>query len=183
LPAWGSFEGWSDLVRSACVWVGLRDPEEASVRLREQADVAAESMAALLVAWQEMDPKQQGKTAAEVIKVLESEPPSPAPAWLPGLREAVVDLIGKLDARALGTMLRSYRRRIFAGRYIDDAGKKHGAARWVCFPASAFSNGVKDTPQTPHTPPAGHAGGESGESGESVSPQAKTDETWEEGEV
>ncbi len=28
LPAWGSYEGWSDLVRSTVVWLGLPDPAE-----------------------------------------------------------------------------------------------------------------------------------------------------------
>src|SRR5207249_851796 len=39
LPAWGSFEGWSALVRSAVVWVGLPDPGQTRLLLQAQADV------------------------------------------------------------------------------------------------------------------------------------------------
>src|SRR5262249_21875370 len=42
LPAWGSFEGWSGVVRSAVVWVGLPDPGETRLILQAQSDVAAE---------------------------------------------------------------------------------------------------------------------------------------------
>jgi hypothetical protein len=42
LPAWGSFEGWSGLVRSAVVWIGLPDPGRTRLLLQDQADSPAE---------------------------------------------------------------------------------------------------------------------------------------------
>jgi hypothetical protein len=45
LPAWGSFEGWSALVRSAVVWVGMPDPGQTRVVLQETADTPAQYMA------------------------------------------------------------------------------------------------------------------------------------------
>src|SRR5207253_2424876 len=67
LPAWGSFEGWSALVRYAVVWIGLPDPGETRLLLQAQADVAAESMAVILTCWERLDPDRRGLTAAEVI--------------------------------------------------------------------------------------------------------------------
>jgi hypothetical protein len=154
LPAWGSYEGWSRLVRGAVVWAGLPDPGETRLVLQDSSDVTAESMGVLLSAWERMDPERNGLTSAEVIERLKS-PPAPAPDWYADLRDAVEALVGRLDARALGTRLRSYRRRVFAGRFLDQAGREHRAARWVVYPADAFGARGKHTPHTRHTPPPG----------------------------
>lgn len=135
LPAWGSFEGWSALVRSAVVWVGLPDPAETRLLLQEHADVAAESMAGLLAGLEHIDPKRQGVTAAEIVQRLHDA----ATGEHADLRDAVEGLIGKLDARLLGNKLRTYRRRIFRGRFIDQAGTYRRSARWAVFAASEFS--------------------------------------------
>jgi hypothetical protein len=173
LTAWGSYEGWSKLVRSAVVWVGMPDPGETRLLLQQTADVTAESMAALLAAWEQMDPDRRGLTAAEVIDRLRT-PQLQAPDWLADLRYAVESLVGRLDARALGNRLRCFRRRIFAGRFLDQLGQAHRAARWVVRPAVSFRPGAAETPQTRQTHPADGGGasvpGECGESGECFSP-------------
>jgi hypothetical protein len=161
LPAWGSFEGWSALVRSAVVWAGLPDPGETRLLLQEQADVAAESMSTLLACLEQIDPQRCGLTAAAIIENARN-PPISGPDCYGDLRDALEALLGKLDARALGNRLRSYRRRIFQGRFIDQAGTQQRAARWAVFPASDFR------------PRA--AKSESGESGESFSPGARAGE-------
>jgi hypothetical protein len=38
LPPWGSFEGWSALVRSAVVWAGLPDPGDTRQEMRQCSD-------------------------------------------------------------------------------------------------------------------------------------------------
>jgi hypothetical protein len=174
LPAWGSFEGWSGLVRSAVVWAGMPDPGETRLFLQEQADVAAESMGVLLQCWEQIDPDRRGLTAAEVIQMCK-EPPIGLAGMSIELRDALEALLGKLDARALGTRLRSYRRRIFQGRFIDQAGKEHKAARWAVYPSNQFRKQAEDTPHTPHTPPAA---GECGECGECVSDQPGTEKEF-----
>jgi hypothetical protein len=63
----------------------------------------------------------------------------------------------------LGNRLRSYRRRVFQGRFIDKVGKEHQAVRWAVFPADQFWDRREYTPRTPHNP---LTSGESWESGE-----------------
>src|SRR5262249_41226670 len=70
LPAWGSFEGWSALVRSAVAWVGLPDPGQTRLLLQERSDAVRDSMGVLLTCWEHMDPNRHGLTAAEVIQQL-----------------------------------------------------------------------------------------------------------------
>jgi hypothetical protein len=168
LHAWGSFEGWSGLPRSAVVWVGMPDPGETRLLLQEQSDVVAESMGALLQCWEQMDLDRRGLTAAEVIQTCK-DPPLGLTGLTTDLRDTLESLLGKLDARSLGIKLRSYRRRVFHGRFIDQVGKEHSAARWAVYPAAQFHQRPGNTPHTPHTPPCG---GEYGEYGECVSAAA-----------
>jgi hypothetical protein len=180
LPAWGSYEGWSALVRSAVVWVGLPDPGGTRLLLQAQADVAAESMSILLACWERLDPDRRGLTAAEVIHQLYKQPPANPPDFHADLRDALEALLGKPDARGLGNRLRSYRRRIFDGRFIDQAGTEKRAARWAAFPAAAFRRRPEKTHETHQTHPAG---GECGECGESFSGEAASSRRDDDSEV
>jgi hypothetical protein len=162
LPAWGSFEGWSGLVRSAIAWIDMPDPGETRLLLQEHADLGAESMSIILASWEKLDPLRRGLTTADVVQKVKDTSVNP-PDYVVNLRDALEAFLGKLDSRLLGNKLRSYRRRIFAGRYIDKAGTEHSAARWAVFPATEFRRGGKHTPHTPQTP----SDGERGESGES----------------
>ena len=152
LPAWGSFEGWSTMVRSAVVWVGLPDPGETRLLLQEQADVAAESMGVILACWEGLDPERRGLTAAEVIHHLYKEPLLTSTEVHADLRDALEALLAKPDSRSLGNRLRSYRRRVFQGRFIDHVSKEHHAVRWAVYPASQFRDRGKTLPRLPTLP-------------------------------
>jgi hypothetical protein len=154
LPAWGSYEGWSALVRSAVVWVGLPDPAETRLLLQKQADVTAESMGQLLLAWEKLDPDRRGLTAAAVIDLLYKNTPASPPDYHADLKATLEFLLGKPDARGLGNQLRSYRRRVFRDRFFDQAGIEHQAARWAVYPAAAFHDRPKleDSPDSPDSP-------------------------------
>jgi hypothetical protein len=141
LPAWGSFEGWSDLVRSAVVWVGLADPGKARLQLQSQADVEAESMGALLACLEKLDPERKGLTTAEIVLRAFPKDQSALPADLVELRAAIEALVGRGDAQRLGYKLRAFRRRVLHGRFLDRAGAEHQAVRWAVYPASAFRGG------------------------------------------
>lgn len=105
-------------------------------------------MGILLGCWEQMDPGQHGLTAAEIIQSCK-EPPDGSVGLYSDLRDALEGLLGKLEARALGTKLRSYHRRVFQGRFIDQVGKEHKSARWVVYTADQF----RRRPNTPPTPP------------------------------
>lgn len=48
LPSWGSYEGWSAIVRQAIVWAGLRDPGETRASLRDATDTGTDQLAELI---------------------------------------------------------------------------------------------------------------------------------------
>ncbi len=169
LRAWGSFEGWSALVRSAVVWVGLPDPGLTRMLLQERSDTVGECMQGILLGWEQMDPEKRGLTAAEVLQQLyprQTRDAHTPPPWHADFRAALESLLGKPDTRALGTKLRSYRRRLFGGRYIDRLGTEHQAVKWVVRRKTEFR---------PTTSPTG----ECGECGECPPPhgQQKRDDT------
>jgi hypothetical protein len=164
MPAWGSFEGWSQLVRGAVVWVELPDPAETRLLLQDRADVVAEGMGVLLAAWEQLDPERRGLTGAEVIHRVFKAPPDPLPDYYADLRDSIEAMLGRPDARGLGYKLRQFRRRVFRGRFLDTAGKQHQAVRWIVRRADEFADRPKHPPHPPHAPPAG----EDGEDGEDV---------------
>src|SRR5262249_35611496 len=68
LRPWGSYEGWSSLVRAAVVWSGLPDPYAArEVYSREDAETNL--LRSFLAGWQEVD-QGQGMTVAEALEYL-----------------------------------------------------------------------------------------------------------------
>src|SRR5262249_51169876 len=89
LTPWGSFDGWSNLVRSAVVWSGLPDPGKTRIVLQQHADTSAESMALLLDCWAQMDARQRGLTAAEVIRRLYKDPSDDPPVYCATMRAAI----------------------------------------------------------------------------------------------
>jgi hypothetical protein len=51
LKAFGSFEGWDEVVRGACIWSGLGDPLACRERIRDEADDDRARIQALLTSW------------------------------------------------------------------------------------------------------------------------------------
>jgi hypothetical protein len=128
LKPWGSFEGWSDLIRGTVVWCGLPDPGECRESLLA-SDVDSSLLLNLLRGWKEVDPNGVGMSASEAIERMDMELNDKAL-----LRRAVCELCqipyGKLpSARTLGNKLRKYKGRIagkmkFCNRILD------GITRW-----------------------------------------------------
>jgi hypothetical protein len=167
LTAWGSYAGWSDLVRSAVVWAGLADPGETRVTIAD-GDPTAEALGVLLTAWRQADPDRRGLTAGDFLKRVQ-EPTESCPEWAADARAALDVLLDRLDARALGTRLRTYRRRVVGGLFFDRAGERQHAVRWAVYPAHEFRTRPGHTHDTHHTPTPPGRPGECGESGECVS--------------
>jgi hypothetical protein len=139
LTPWGSFEQWSDLVRNCIVWNDMPDPGETRRELREHADTEVQNMTVLLRCWQQMDADHRGMTTSEALKQLEKDIAEfTPPPYAPEMKAAVEELVGKLDAKALGQKMASYRLRVLGDLFLDQRGKKRGVKRWVVRPAHDF---------------------------------------------
>ena len=141
---WGSFEGWSSLVRNSIIWAGMADPRGAeatkssSMASDEQSDL--ETLGKMLNGWEELDPGNEGMTTSQVIEELQEGSGNSAGNSDFGadgyhstteLRKAIMEFCpgqnGRLPtARALGTKLSKVRGRVKAGRcFKSDRNRDH----------------------------------------------------------
>ncbi len=173
LTPFGSFEGWSRLVRQAVVWIGLPDPCLTRVRLAESADATADALKQLIDAWRQYDPVHVGIVIAEALAKLypaDGQYQSRDVASI-AMRAALENAVGCPPGRApsnrqVGNKLKSFRRRVLDGWFLDtdDTKTKHGA-RWRLMRAT--SDGM-----------CRPAAGDSADSGDSVSPPSRVREEW-----
>ncbi len=126
LTPFGSFEGWSSIVREAVVWVGLPDPCLTRTRLVESADTTTDALVQFISAWEQYDAYTQGFIVSDMVNTL--YPPlrenAPRDDASNAMRAAVENLIGcppgkTPTARQLGNRLRRFRRRVIGGKYLD----------------------------------------------------------------
>lgn len=134
LKAWGSFTGWSGLVRSALVWAGLRDPGETRTELNRTADRGATALARFLIGLHALDPEATGKTAGEILRASEA---GCVGGEIEALRTAIEELLPdkKPSAQSLGMVLHHHRGRVVAGLALDRRDGKNGA-RWAAIPVA-----------------------------------------------
>ncbi len=119
---WGSFEGWSNLVRSAVVSAGLADPGLARQELASRGDLENQALGALLTGLQLHDPKGAGVTASELLKFLaDTKNKNSKAAEL--VEEALGELCpsrnGALSPNSLGKRLFAFLGRVVGGRCLD----------------------------------------------------------------
>ena len=126
LSPFGSFEGWSDLVRQAVVWVGLPDPCLTRVKLSENADTTADTLAQIMMAWQQYDPAGAGLVVSDMLSQLYPAKRlyTPQDAVDDAMRAALENMVGcppgkTPTPRQIGNKLRHFRRRVWKGRYLD----------------------------------------------------------------
>jgi hypothetical protein len=167
LTPWGSFEGWSDVVREAVVFAGLSDPGETRMALQTASDRDAAAMAVITAGVIEMDPGGRGLTVADIVARLKET--NPAPEWMTDMRVAVEELCGKLDTRQLGYKFRHFARRVFEGRMLDRAGEdRMKGNRWVVRMANEVPRRRLGTsPASPVSPAVASAvAGDAGDAGD-----------------
>ncbi len=123
LKPWGSFEGWSGLVRSSIVWAGLPDPGKTRLALSDQADTDSELLQQLMTGWLEIDPQGEGITVFEAMQRYEADDCA-------ALRDAIRELPGKDRKQALVSALRKFRHRVLGGQMIDNIGRGNRKA-WL----------------------------------------------------
>lgn len=187
LTPWGSFEGWSALVRSAVVWVGLPDPGETRRELTRRADVEAAALSGLLTGWQEIDTNGEGLTTSQAITTLAAQPN--AFQTLRAVLGEIYDLpAGQLPAaRRLSYTLRKYVGRNAGGRCFDNRTGHGNVTVWFVRDmnraAAATGNGGDgedggDSPADPSVHAHAHAhANEAGQAGNmSTIPTISTDD-------
>ena len=120
ITPWGSYEGWSSVVRNVVCWLGLKDPGESRKHLAALADTETDSFRLLMLGWRALAATHgmalwdkpgapMGLTASQVIDEVEEQERHPsrvAPAGLEAIREALNTLLRKRSARSLGVTLR-----------------------------------------------------------------------------
>lgn len=142
LTPYGSFEGWSDLVRQSAVWAGLADPCLTRTRLTEASDTTADTLSQLISAWRLYDPYAKGVIVSEMLATLypvqrdftSSEQASVA------MRGALENMVGcppgkPPTPRQVGNKLRHFRRRVVGGVFLDvDASEsRRNGAVWKLY--------------------------------------------------
>ena len=143
-PALGSFEQWSNLVRSALVWLGLPDPLGNAATIRDN-DPEKERTSAIIAAL----PAGKPWAAADIARMVDEGAFDPI-----GNRrhEALIDALsefieyGKLNTTRLSGFLRKHCGRIVNGRMITQAGKNRiNAVLWkiqnIAAPRDVEGNG------------------------------------------
>lgn len=145
-PRLASFEGWSDTVRSALIWLGRADPVETMVAAREE-DPERAALAALLAGWCDAFGVgwENRRTVVDALKAVDERDTRLAgdggysdgydrPYRHPELREAVKTIAatrGQLNARRFGDFLRKSKGRIVNLVRFANQSDPHGhAASW-----------------------------------------------------
>jgi putative DNA primase/helicase len=99
LPPLASYETWSDLVRSALVWLGFADPV-ASMAAARAADPVRQERARAFTAWRDEIGLDRDHTAAEIIELGEARCGSDGPRIRPNLHAVLIDAAQKYGAPA-----------------------------------------------------------------------------------
>lgn len=134
LMPWGSFDGWSALVRSAVVWVGMEDPGKTREEMRRQSCPERQAQAALFAGIKYLDPNGHGLTVATILERLEHPENDDA---LMATKDGLLTLCpgkesGKKDgyARSVGLKLRSLRGRVVGGLVLEQIPDSRSGVRW-----------------------------------------------------
>lgn len=140
LTAWGSFEGWSAVVREAIVWAGLPDPALTRTSLREVADSSTDQHLELVNAMVEVLPPSSRLAAGELLVKAKADGGT-------SLREALESYTNgrPLSAKAIGRLMLKLRGRIVDGRRIEGE-KDPKRKQWIWWVARADGQEVEVEP-------------------------------------
>lgn len=134
IPILGGFEDWSNLVRSALIWLGEADPTAGKVRI-EDTDPVREKLRGLLLAWYATF-KTIPSTCNEAIfsaneKVWdEGNEVRAHPALYDVLSEHFTDRRGELSGHLIGRFIKQQCRRVECGLRFETYGKHGARQKW-----------------------------------------------------
>jgi putative DNA primase/helicase len=131
IKPFGRFEEWSDLIRSALVWIGLADPCESRKDI-ESSDPIRILLTSFFTTWYEIF----GSTPVKVKELvrqaglLSNETDEDHET----LREALLELAGdnkdNINQRSLAKKLALYKHRIENGLRLEQCGTHQGTSQW-----------------------------------------------------
>lgn len=127
LSPWGSFEGWTHVVRNILVHADMIDPGETRAAMQSFSDRNAEMLDALLFNLENLFPNRHTFSASEVLKVANSVAPTPQQT---ALLESVKELLPASNATNLGCLFRDNQERNFGGLRLVKHGTVQGTVRW-----------------------------------------------------
>jgi hypothetical protein len=139
-PALPSFEAWSNVVRSALVWLGSADPVRTSSYLRAE-DPLRQTRTEVFHAWaSELGLSDSGYLSSQIADAAEQR--DPYGAWVhPTLREALLMVArargkgeARIDARRLGLWLHKTTNSIAAGHKLTVDRQDSTRPRWILRP-------------------------------------------------
>lgn len=134
IPILGGFEDWSNLIRSALIWLGEADPTAGKVRI-EDTDPVREKLRGLALAWY-LTFKTVPSTCNEAIfkaneKIWdEGNEVRAYPALHDVLSEHFSDRRGELSGRLMSWFLRQQTRRVECGLRFEVVGKYGVRQKW-----------------------------------------------------
>jgi hypothetical protein len=124
LQPFGSFEGWSDTIRSAVAWAAPPDPCEGRAQLAEDSDRAKDELVGVLHGLRIYDPGDSGIVVADLLRNLYQKD-APRDDDQSRLRAALEAAVGSRPgqaptARQVGNYFRAHRRRVASGMHLDN---------------------------------------------------------------
>jgi putative DNA primase/helicase len=137
LPQLASFGAWSDLVRSALVWLGCEDPAKSIQEVR-RSDPVLDTLRQAHAGWAQCY-GQEGRTARHVADTFEAgfDPNTDEGKALLELRAALAPVAaehGKINSVKLGYWLRQSKGRIVDGWKFSAVGAPNGVTEWAVKP-------------------------------------------------
>ncbi len=129
LKTLGRFEEWSDLIRSAIVWLGLADPCDTRKSI-EDSDPIRLNLNSLFYCWHELF-KSRGVKAIEIVDKAKSEENEIAKTLKETLIELAINNKGEIDSRILAKKLSLYKNRIEGGYRLLNKGNHQGTTLWA----------------------------------------------------
>jgi hypothetical protein len=134
LRSWGSYEGWSAVVRATLVWAGLPDPELTKEELSATADGETALLEQLIAGIEQFDPLRAGWTVAHLLLTLRDNGDR-----YPTLRSALEELVPTVNGKpmspvSIGKRLSSWRERPVGGLCLAQDGDAHSVKVWKVRP-------------------------------------------------